>query len=202
MHFMSVEVSAQRFLFPPGQPSEPGDFDTRLARKIEKNNSITESSGVPFTHIHLHDLESLWWVAVWIVFYNEFRVPEQSNEAAMLDHKDIGRELAARTLFPTTMESARRRDGFQQSFLKICEVLQSSKGTVCASYDLLRQDLIEGHRKVQAKLPHSIDLDAIDDQIYNNFRRAFQLLQALKFTLAFIPDMYAELRRKLKQSRA
>jgi len=205
MHFMSIEVSAQLFLFPPDEPSEPGDFDARLARQIEQKNPITEDPrpGVPFIHTHLHDLESLWWVAVWIVFYNEFRIPQQPNEAAVSDLKDVERQLAAaRTLFPPIMESTRRRDGFQLRFHKICEGLPSSKATVCTSFDLLRRDLIQGHRNVQAMLPHSIDLDAIDDHIYNNFGRAFQLLQALKFTLAFIPDFYAELRGKLKRLRA
>ena len=204
MHFMSIEVSAQLFLFPPDEPSEPGDFDERLTRQIEKKDSITRSprSGVPFIHTPLHDLESLWWVAVWIVFYNEFRVPQQS-EVAMSDLKAVERQLAAaRTLFPPIMESTRRHIGFQQSFPKICEGLPSSKGTVCTSFDLLRRDLIQQHKKVQAKLPHSIDLDGIDDHIYNNFERAFHVSQALEFILIFIPEIYTELRRKLKRSRA
>jgi hypothetical protein len=58
------------------------------------------------------------------------------------------------------------------------------------SPDVLRRNLIQGHKKVQAKLPHSIDLDAVDDDVYNNFARSFQILQALQYTLTFIPESY------------
>jgi hypothetical protein len=52
MDFMSIEVAAQEFLFP--HVEEP---------------TLTEHEGtVPFSHNHLHDLESLWWVAAWVVF--------------------------------------------------------------------------------------------------------------------------------------
>ena len=60
MHFMSIEVSTQEFLFPPDEPSGPDDFGEQLTREIEAG-SMTESphSEVQFIHIHLHDLESL-----------------------------------------------------------------------------------------------------------------------------------------------
>jgi hypothetical protein len=204
MHFMSVEVSTQEFLFPPVEPSESDDYDDYAEELIEEEHSSTKGprSDVPFTHIYLHDLESLWWVVVWIVFYNEFRPPEQSNEAAMPNLNDVERQLtAARTLFPPIMESTRRRDGFQLFFSRIYQELPNSKHHICSHLNILRRRLIRGHRKVQAK-PHSIDWDAVDDRIYNNFGTAFEMLQALKFTLAFIPDLYAELRKKLKRSRA
>ena len=121
----------------------------------------------------------------------------------MPNFKDLERQLtAARTLFPPTMESTRRHYGFQLFFPKIYEKLPKSKHTTCSHLNVLRRNLIQGHKKVQAKLPHSIDLDAVDDDVYNNFARSFQILQALQYTLIFIPDSYMELRRKLKRSRA
>jgi len=65
-------------------------------------------------------LESLLWVVVWIVFYNEFRVPQQLDADAHPNLQDIDHQLAqARIHFPSTMESTQRLDGFQQFFPQI-----------------------------------------------------------------------------------
>jgi len=136
MHFMSIEVSAQSFLFAPGQPS---DAEAEI-RRIEQQGAIqkNEPAELPFAHIHLHDLESLWWVAVWIVFYNEFRAPQQSDADTYPDLQDIDRQVAlAQTLFPPLMESTRRRDGFQLHFHKILKDLPESKHTACEYLDVI-----------------------------------------------------------------
>ena len=124
MHFMSIEVSAQSFLFPPRQTS---DAEVEV-RGIEQQGAMqkNEPAERPFAHIHLHDLESLWWGAVWIVFYNEFRAPQQSDADAYPYLQDIDRQVAlAQNLFPPLMESTRRRDRFQLHFHKIFRVYQS-----------------------------------------------------------------------------
>jgi len=56
----------------------------RGQRQIQE--TIEKNGPTPFVHIHLHDLESLWWVVVWIVFYNDFRVPQ---ELAAVEDKTI-----------------------------------------------------------------------------------------------------------------
>jgi len=201
MHFMSIEVSAQSFLFAPGQPS---DAEAEI-RRIEQQGAIqkNEPAELPFAHIHLHDLESLWWVAVWIVFYNEFRAPQQSDADTYPDLKDIDRHVAlAQNLFPPLMESTRRHYGFQLHFHKIFKDLPESKHTACEYLDVLRRYLIMHYKKVEATLPHSIDVPTFKGDTYNTFRRVFGLLQALEFTLAFIPDIRRELRGNLKRPRA
>jgi len=39
-----------------------------------------EPAAVLFSHNHLHDLESLWWVAVWMVFYHHLSKLKQSDK--------------------------------------------------------------------------------------------------------------------------
>jgi hypothetical protein len=59
---MAIEVTAQEFLF---------DSDPFTERdKVMEQGIETVQTEVPFCHNHLHDLESLWWVAVWVVFHS------------------------------------------------------------------------------------------------------------------------------------
>jgi len=204
MHFMSIEVAARIFLFLPQQSTEPTKFQDKL-RRIQEQKSIKNNkpAKLAFVHNHLHDLESLWWVAVWMVFYHDLRETEKSNEAPLADLQDVERQLAhARTLFPSLMESASRRDAFQQLFLEVCDELPSNKHTICSYLDLLRHCLIEHYSNVESTLPHSIDLTASKDDIYDHFRETFSCSQELDFILTFIPDTHAELRRNLKRPRA
>jgi len=115
---------------------------------------------------------------------------------------DINRQLATeRILFPAAMKNTDRRDGFQESFLEICEELPSSKHSACSYIDVLRCALIEDYKKVEATLPHSVDWRASGD-IYDIFKKIFVSLQDLEFALAFIPDIHRELRANSKRSRA
>jgi hypothetical protein len=201
MHFMSIEVAARIFLYLPQQSTEHTKFQDKL-RWIQEQKSIKNNkpAKLPFVHNHLHDLESLWWVAVWVVFYNDLRDTTQSNKAPLPDLQDVERQLAhARTLFPSLMESASRRDVFQQLFLEVCDELPSNKHTICSYLDLLRHSLIEHYSKVESTLPHSIDLIASNGDIYDHFRETFSCSQELDFILTFIPDIHAELRQNLKR---
>ena len=62
MEFMSIEVAARLSLFPP---VEPEISETELDSSDDEVSLATRATTrVPFSHNHLHDLESLWWVAV------------------------------------------------------------------------------------------------------------------------------------------
>jgi hypothetical protein len=204
MHFMSVEVAARIFLFIPQQSTEPAKFQDKL-RQIQHHKSIKNNTPtkLPFVHNHLHDLESLWWVAVWVIIYNCLCDTQQSNEVPPSDLQDVEHQLSwARTLFPSLMESASRRDAFQQLFLEVCGELPRNKHAICSYLDLLRHSLIEHYSKVESTLPHFIDLAASKDDIYDDFRETFSCSQELDFILTFIPDIHAELRGNLKRPRA
>lgn len=77
LQFMSIEVDTQAFLF--YTPSDKTYYLTHnefLSTKKKEDKTKAESphtqTRVQFSHNHLHDLESLWWVAVWVVMYNNF----------------------------------------------------------------------------------------------------------------------------------
>jgi len=195
---MSVEVSVQKFLF---LPYERINVEEKI-QQMEQQGSI-QSAKLPFIHSPLHDLESLWWVAVWIVFYNEFRKSQDSDADTTFTLQDIRDQLtAAQTLFPPTMQALGRRDGFQLDFSSIYEKLKSPlKDPACYSLDLLRYKLVTQYKEVEKVLSHSTDVQAFEDGIYEDFKAVFASLQELEYTLTFIPDIYAQLQQKLKRPR-
>src|SRR6202790_5564971 len=130
MHFMSVEVAAQKFLF---QPRFDEDVDiTDFMQGVRNTSGIQRTTTMPFSHNRLHDLESLWWVAVWMSFYNHFSNTQLSEEGALSDLREVERQLhLARILFPSVMQNTDRLLGFQTSFPKVCDGLPSNKNPIC-----------------------------------------------------------------------
>ncbi|KAF9515162.1 hypothetical protein BS47DRAFT_1449915 [Hydnum rufescens UP504] len=119
--------------------------------------------------------------------------PPKRQSDAPPDLKTIQHQLdPAMILFPSVMESTRRRDAFESHFSSICEAPAGglpNKTSVYPDLDLLRRDLVNHYMSVEATLSHSINLSASKDQIYDNFRTIFTLYQESTFTLAFIPDL-------------
>src|SRR6267154_3390760 len=111
MHFMSIEVAVQRYLFHPRQ-SRPSNFIEKvqeikqLKERAATSTERNQPTIFPFAHNHLHDLESLWWVTVWIVFYNHFSKSQQPDEVPLSNLQEAERQFGlARTLFPSVMKS-------------------------------------------------------------------------------------------------
>jgi len=206
LHFMSIEVAAHEFLFEAIQPGETIDPRERKQRnrQLGASNATQDNwpTNISFAYNHLHDLESLWWVAVWIVFYNQFRDPRQPNEEPISDLDEVEDRLQlAQILFPPSMLYISRRDNFQKFFLKVCKELPSNKRTITNDFDVLRRNLIQHYVKVEAKLPQSIDLTASKDDIYEDFKNTFTLSREdyLDVTMTFIPDIHTQLGESSKR---
>ncbi|KAF9503914.1 hypothetical protein BS47DRAFT_1401937 [Hydnum rufescens UP504] len=147
IHFISVEVSAQGFLVvPQSAPSETLDLEG-LRRQREIQETIQKNGPALFVHIHLH-----------------------GELAAPADLKTIQHQLdQAMILFPSVMESTRRRDAFQSHFPSICEALAGglqNKSSIYTDLDFLQEVLVGHYTSVEATLPHSINPSASKDQIY------------------------------------
>jgi hypothetical protein len=185
MHFMSIEVSAQQFLF---KPSKKGVSSSVIEQRIEMNEKTT--SPVPFSHNHLHDLESLWWVAVYMVVYNHFSKSQPLDDKPPIDLTQL-QLRPARVLFPPILNSGSRIVCFRDSFKKECSELPSDKQVICKYLDGLRQLLIQDYEILESSLPQSIDLNSSTNLIYEDFKA---LLSAVKnrfsgFVLEFIPKI-------------
>jgi hypothetical protein len=194
MHFMSIEVAANRLLFPPtgfSSSEVDGFLGARRTARIK----------VPFSHNHLHDLESLWWVAVWVVFYNYFleRTPSGARSFTLKDAE--GQLNLARILFPPAFDSAARQNSFQSPdfFQDTCDRLPGNKADICDGLDVLRRLLISHYEVVEARYPLSVDPNNSEDNIYDQFTQLLSDLKTISdFELGFIPDIYTIEKKKEK----
>ena len=203
MHFMSIEVAAQSFLFPPPRPGLGlNDFDD-FVKAIESDKAPT---GVPFSHNHLHDLESLWWVAVWVVFHNNFFGGKSSGDHPSITLQDAESQVQlARTLFPPVLKSTDRLVGFQssESFKKACDGLPRSKKAICARLNGLREFLTNQYKVIEAGYPLSVDPSASNDEIYEIFTRVFSTSKTDShgLELDYIPGIFAKLSKEENMKR-
>ncbi|KAN0109362.1 hypothetical protein V8E52_009406 [Russula decolorans] len=138
---------------------------------------------VPFSHNHLHDLESLWWVAVWMVFYNYFSQRTSSYDHPSFTLRDVERRLRlAQVLFPPMLDSTTRLNGFRhpESFQDTCDQLPGNK------------------RAIYDRDPLSVDPNSSKGDIYNNFTRVFSTLKTVSHDLVldFIPNIWAKLSKE------
>ena len=200
MHFMSIEVAAQLFLYVPSNPTvSPSNFDEFLsARKREKEMPEID---VPFSHNHLHDLESLWWVTVWVVFYHSFSEGTTPHDRLTLQDANDQLNLAEK-LFPPVVDSSTRQINFTiyGSFEKICDQLPSNKKDANFCLEFLREHLIKHFRAIEAEYP-LVNPNASTDDIYDCFTQAFTDLKARyhDFALEPIQDIYAKLLKSAKK---
>ena len=194
MHFMSIEVAAQEFLFTPSDTTDDSsDFDEQLSA-TEWDEEMAEID-VPFSHNHLHDLESLWWVAVWEVFNNCFS--EGTTRRDRFTLQDVKDQLGlAEKLFPPVPNNTARQNGFKitKSFRKTCNQLPHDKKVACISLNVLRKHLIRHYKAIEAGYP-LINPNASTDDIYDAFTQSFTTLKSKYhgFALKPIQDIYEEL---------
>jgi hypothetical protein len=173
MHFMSVEVAAREFLFIPERQTDY--YDEHL-----QGIPMKQANEAPFLHNHLHDLESLWWVAVWVVFYHRFSEPTTPGDHPSLTLQDAEGQLnLAKRLFPSVLKDFDRRDGFKitRTFQNIYRRLPPNKQNTYRDLNFIRQQLISHYQAIEAKYPLVDPNDSTDD-IYNDFTRAFSILKS------------------------
>lgn len=80
-----------------------------LSNNRSRLDSLPGSSRPPFRHNQLHDLESLWWIAIYVIFFML-----ETGIGTELDEKDIKdkyrrRQEARQALFPGTDNTTMRQ---------------------------------------------------------------------------------------------
>jgi hypothetical protein len=126
LYFMSIEVAAQEFLFLP--PSDDVDITDFMEDFTSTSDIQNPTSAVPFSHNYLHDLESLWWVAVWLVLFNHFSKAQGLGDEPPFELSDAEHQLRlAEVLFPSVLKSADRQIRFQHSLKQIYVIYRATK---------------------------------------------------------------------------
>ena len=200
--FMSVEVAAHTFIFTPSNTVIPTIDEISMESPQDEEMFLTEVTEVPFSHNHVHDLESVWWVAVWMVFYNYFTEMEAtSRDRPSFTLQDaILRLDIARELFPPILNSTTRFFGFQSSeaFQENFHRLPKGNRATYRYLDILRQHLIKNYKDIEATHPQSVDPSCANDDIYEEFKKVFSALASNKFDFAldFVPKIYETLKKR------
>ncbi|KAG9308919.1 hypothetical protein JVU11DRAFT_11379 [Chiua virens] len=158
MHFMAIEVEQQRYLFTP-------DLDYRKA---------SEEPPPPFRMNYIHDLESHWWAAMWILFFHT----DKNSPPGNIDDQLRTFEEA----FPSVIGTSSRQNFFRDTYIhgeayKLLSTTCQCKAGCGSIFDLaktLRQFyqqaeisfptvkldenlVVEMHRKVQAAYAETVD---------------------------------------------
>jgi hypothetical protein len=98
MHFMTIEAAAQWFLFRRHLPNRSANFakmlhDIQIEAQETTSTMQNQPAEAPFSHNHLHDLESLWWAAVWMALYNHFSRSQKSDMESLSDLHEVDHQL-------------------------------------------------------------------------------------------------------------
>ena len=195
MHFMAVEVAAQEYLFipKPTWENEPTDIHQVVSAQLQEQEAA--KAKVPFSHNHLHDLESLWWVTAWVVFCYLFSEGTTSRDCLTLEDADHQLKVAEE-LFPPVANNTTRSYNFtlDRSFREMREEFPKNKRHAHAYLDYLRGELIDHYGDVESKYP-IIEPNASENDIYDTFKESFKALKSIyhDVTLKSILDIRAEL---------
>jgi hypothetical protein len=197
---MAIEVAAQKFLF-SNQTSSSSGFDNFLSA-----NDQDGTPKVPFYPNHLHDLESLWWVAVWMVFYHYFSKGTSSGKRPSFTLQDAAGQLyLAKKLFPSGLGRTSRQDGFRDrpTFQDLRDQLPPNKKVAHLGLEYLRGLLNNHYNAIEATYP-LIDTGASTDVIYDEFIKTFSIIKSKSHdvVLDFIPEIHADLLKANKRRRS
>ena len=127
MHFMATEVASQNYLFLP--------------------EHIEETSNPPFRMNLLHDLESQWWTAAWILFYHtDANSPTQAIEEQQKSYYKA---------FPLTFNAADRVYFFlmKSVLFQASKTLSETYRVRCRSVLNLVRALHNFYRKAEESYP-------------------------------------------------
>jgi hypothetical protein len=159
----------------------------------------TQPAIAPFAHNHLHDLESWWWVVVWIIYFNQFCNLEKREETPSLE--ELSHQLMlTRQLFPLAPGLDSCLASLQASFQSAYLELPHSKHLLCFCLDALRRILLKHYVAIERTLPHSITLTESGYDIYDDFMELLVDIpnSELAFNLGSLICMHEKVRGLLK----
>ena len=181
-YFKAIEVQAGKFLF-------------RTIRIRAGDNPP------PFLHNYLHDLEGLWWIAMWSLFYT---LPSARVQDVQLASK-LPQEQAAASIFPLSMTGSERRRTFLASnrdfaqrtaclppeYASVIQSMRKAADLLCDLYSDLQENSVF----------HQINTPEPYASIYDPLIRCFQdAIPHAQTDVEYIYDVRARLTRTEQHS--
>ncbi|KAL5479068.1 hypothetical protein ACEPAI_2356 [Sanghuangporus weigelae] len=186
--FMAVEAAGRIYTYLPEEDDDEFEAehramvegrvaDIRLKEKTERST--------PFFHNDLHDLESLWWIAVWVLFSSR-PVSDDGTENAEDSERDEQREAASSVLFPS-VELRRERRLFLQSkddFYARVAWMPDRFRSIKVVLNTLRRSIVRKYSKFEADYPDFRDdaLEEAHDEFLKHLGRCKELASGVMLT--------------------
>lgn len=153
--FVAVEAADRRYLYLP--PKDDCYIDAILKaleeEKMEDLSRLQEQEEPPrFFHNDLHDLESLWWIAIWKILNYSI---QSATRFSSIDIRERvkQRELARNLLFPPSDETL-KRTLFMQTGTHFRHYFAWLRwNALKGALDSIRRTLVDVYAKFEASFP-------------------------------------------------
>ncbi|KAI5117343.1 hypothetical protein M0805_006242, partial [Coniferiporia weirii] len=156
LDFMAVEVTNRGYAFHRPK-KEDLTFDKVIRKRaLKKGQSMNQAhvevpSPPHFRFNRFHDMEALWWISVWVLFFCD-----DKSQPGTDDSRRAGRKWQAQELFPKTLNTSTRHfclvgeDNFldatsclSPSFEIIIDALEGIKSNLIIAYEEAEINLLE-----------------------------------------------------------
>jgi hypothetical protein len=185
LDFMPIEVESQGYLFVPLRLLDP-------SASLEDNDwkVLVDSNG--FRYNPFHDIESTWWVRVWIITCNVIKM-DNPSESVVKQAKQ--QKQLARRYFPQTMRST-DRSSLLFATIKLGQLIERLPKPFAACGTMLDQaksHLVRSYQEVEA-LPdiNSWQFDDIHSTINGYLQRA--ILESKKIRICYLDELLSSLK--------
>ena len=160
--FMAVDVAAGKYLVGDRAPTLP---------TIKPTTAIESQANTPFRYAFIHDLESIWWIAMWFLFVYTPKgtqpTPAQIDQATRLFSQ--GSTYSERYMFLT---------GGSNSWTNATQCLPPVIRSLLSPLEYIRFYLLECHQVVYSSGNPGLTVHLFEGEtLHQIFQQCFQLIR-------------------------
>ncbi|KAI5115745.1 hypothetical protein M0805_002823 [Coniferiporia weirii] len=165
LDFMAVEVTRRKYAF--DRPKKDTSFSEVIRKRaMRKGGSLDRvNAEVPsppnFRFNRFHDMESLWWIPVWILFFHDNKSQSETD-----DFRRVERKCQARELFPGNLETSSRHFCLlrEANFLDATNCLSPPFEVIIAALEGIKSNLRIAYEEAEVSLLE-INTDGYDELV-------------------------------------
>ncbi|KAL5496162.1 hypothetical protein ACEPAH_3079 [Sanghuangporus vaninii] len=152
-----------------------GSIDYMASEAIQRRylytNVCLNVSSHPFFHNDLHDLESLWWVAIYQMFFMLDIKFEPGLSSSAIQLKLVDRRNARKSLFPGTDETENRRSFLndKKTFHDYISWIPKTLAKINESLGVIRDCLVKSYVELEENFSSEITCGGEQDVFRNGF---------------------------------
>ncbi|KAI5115930.1 hypothetical protein M0805_008231 [Coniferiporia weirii] len=195
LEFIAIEVTTCNYIHLPRKPAKTAllAMISKTMKGIEEpdvKQDIQSMSHLEFYYNDLHDLESIWWIPIWMLFFHDDKAHSETD-----DLKKANRSLRTRQLFPRNLHTLDRRDFLtnELTFAKVTSCLPKSYTRVLVLLDVIRAYLIGAYDEVEAALP--VAKRPVHNEVHDFYDLSWDALLGLAEGIVLIPNKLSSARK-------